>query len=378
MLDSPVLLIAAISALCTATALIIYLVIKVAGMRAVLKSCQNSRTRLETLSRSMLEITQAIVGTEKPEDLYELILKKAIEAIPGANVGSVMIKDEDGNFRCIVHQGFDDDKIKDFAIPLEQTILWRYTNGRIEKAVNIGDVTSINNLEIKPLTVDPEEWSIRSTIAVPLMVENSLNGIVHIDSRELNAFGSDDLTAMEYIRSNTETALQKFLLYSRMVSLSRYDSLTKAYNRNFFMERFTAILQKAERYGERFALIIFDIDDLKYVNDNYGHITGDRVLQGFAETTLNLIRKTDTFARWGGDEFMAVFYEIDVDEITEKIERISSSLKENPLATQRGEVAISFSFGHAFYSEEGEDFDELMKIADNRMYINKRENKKQS
>jgi diguanylate cyclase (GGDEF)-like protein len=333
--------------------------------------------RLKKVNLSILEITQAVVGTENPEDLYNLILQKVIDSIPNANVGSVLIKNKEGLYSCIAQQGFDKDKIKDFQIPLEGTIIWKYTGGNIRKTEIINDVTTIAGLEIKPLTVDPEEWSIRSSIAVPLFQESEIVGLLHIDSKEINAFSEEDLTTMEHIRSSIEVALQKFQLYRNMVMLSRYDSLTGAFNRSHFTEQFKALLNKSERYGEDFSLIIFDIDKLKMINDTHGHITGDHLLKTFSITMLNQIRRTDIFARWGGDEFIAIFYEINEKEIAEKINSIRQSLTDNPLSTPKGDLSISFSSGHAIYPTEGKDFESLLKTADNRMYVNKKKKSKE-
>lgn len=332
--------------------------------------------RLNNLRDSMLKITQAVVGTEDPKDLYQLILEEAIQAIANANVGSVMIRGDDDLFHCFSQKGFDENKIKDFSLPLKETIIYKYTGGKIEKAVIINDIEGIRDLEIFPLTVDREEWHIRSSIVVPLFVNRELKGLLHIDSKERDAFTEDDLISIEYIRGNIEVALQKYLLYIKMVTLSRYDELTKTFNRAYFMEHFEHILNNALRYKQNFSLGIFDINDLKKINDTLGHIAGDRILQEFADVTMKNIRKTDIFARWGGDEFMAIFYQIGVDDINDKIEHIRVSLKENPLTIGNNRVHAQFSFGCASYPEEGTDFDQLLKIADHRMYINKKEMKK--
>ncbi len=332
--------------------------------------------RLNNLRGSMLEITQAVVGTEDPRDLYGMILEKAIQAIPYANVGSVMIRGEDDLFHCFSQKGFDDDKIKGFSIPLNETIIYKYTDGKIEKAVIIKDIKEIKDLNIFPLSVDSNEWHIRSSIVVPLFVNKELKGILHIDSKEIDAFTNDDILSLEYIRGNIEVALQKYLLYTKMVTLSRYDELTKTYNRAYFMEHFNHILNNALRYHQTFSLGIFDINDLKKINDTHGHIAGDRLLQKFADVTIKNIRKTDIFARWGGDEFMAIFYQIGDDDINDKIAHIRTSLKGNPFIIRNDRIHAQFSFGCASYPEEGTSFDELFKIADNRMYHHKKEMKK--
>lgn len=349
-----------------------FLIIRYKEKNKLYKLSLEEQDRLTKINLSMLEITQAVVGTENPEDLYNLILLKVIDSIPNANVGSVFIKNNDGLYSCIAQQGYDSDKIKDFKIQLEETIIWKYTGGNIKKTEIINDVTTIKELSIKPLTVDPEEWSIRSTIAVPLFRESEIVGLLHIDSKEFDAFSSKDLTTMEHIRSTIEVALQKFQLYRNMVMLSRYDSLTGALNRSFFTEQFKALINKSERYGEDFSLIIFDIDGLKKINDSDGHLIGDQLLKSFSLTMLNQIRRTDIFARWGGDEFIAVFHEINEKEIDEKINSIRQSLSENPISTQKGNLKISFSSGHAVYPTEGNKFESLLKTADSRMYVNKR------
>lgn len=146
-----------------------------------LKESKLHLIRLNTLRDSMLEITQAVVGTENPDDLYELILKKAITAIPNANVGSVMIRGDDGLFRCSSQKGFDVIKIENFVLPLEETILWKFTKGEIYQTEIINNVAKIKNLKVRPLTVDPEEWAIKSTISVPLFIEKEIMGLISID-----------------------------------------------------------------------------------------------------------------------------------------------------------------------------------------------------
>lgn len=354
---------------------LVIFIITTGNLKKDLAGIRKEHKRLDNLNRSMLEITQAVVGTENPADLYKIILDKSIAALPSSSVGSVMILDDDGFFRCIAHKGFDDEKISNFAIPVEETILWKYTKGKIDSSVIIDDVTTIEDLQVKPLTINPEEWTVRSTIAVPLFAEDKLKGIVHIDGRNTGAFMENDRQTMEQIRGNIEIALQKYLLYQKMVNMSRFDSLTGAFNRNYFMDQFSNTINKAERYNQKLSLLIFDINDLKAINDSHGHLAGDKVLQIFSETTLGLIRKSDTFARWGGDEFMAIFYEMGEEEIAEKVEKIRLVLTENKHSAGQTYLPPKFSYGHAFYPDEGNDFDKLLRIADNRMYINKKKTK---
>jgi len=320
----------------------------------------------------MLEITQAVVGTENPNDLYEMILTKAVAAIANANVGSVLIRGSDGIFRVSAQKGFDEDKLMDFALPLEETIIWKFTKGKIYKTEIIDDVLEIPDLNIYPVTVDSEEWMIRSSLIVPFFHDDKIFGILNIDSKEVNAFNREDQKAMEYIRGNLEVALQKYMLYRKMVTLSRFDGLTGVYNRTYFMDQFNNSLNNAERYNQTFTLVIFDINDLKKTNDTMGHLAGDQILKSFSKTTQKIIRKTDIFARWGGDEFMGLFYQISEEEINEKIQIIRSKLDENPILFEKSKIHPQFSSGFSQYPDDGFNFDTLLKIADDKMYKNKK------
>ena len=88
--------------------------------------------------------------------------------------------------------------------------------------------------------------------------------------------------------------------------LSTTDPLTGAYNRRMFMDLLAGELQRADRYSEPCALMMFDIDHFKAVNDQYGHDAGDRVLQEIVRLSMETIRQADTLARWGGEEFMVL------------------------------------------------------------------------
>lgn len=331
--------------------------------------------QLNHLRDSMLEITQAIVGTENPGDLYDIILSKAIDAIPKANVGSILMRDENGLFHCSSQKGFDKEILEDFALPLEETILWKYTKGNIYRTEVINDVTRVPELKILPLTADPEIWSINSVISVPLFINKEIIGLLNIDSKYKNAFTLDDLKAMEYIRSNLEIALQKHFLFTKMLTLSRFDKLTGVYNRAYFLERFQSIKDSADRYKLLFSLVVFDINDLKIVNDTLGHQAGDQLIQTFAKITDSSKRRSDLFARWGGDEFVALFLQIDKKKIDEKILNITETLNNTPIKSENKETYCKFSYGTADYPEDGKDFDSLLKIADEKMYERKKQMK---
>lgn len=151
------------------------------------------------------------------------------------------------------------------------------------------------------------------------------------------------------------------------------DSLTKSYNRKMFNDLLTLEAKKAARYDKRFSLIIFDIDNFKSVNDTYGHLVGDEVLKAMATISTNTIRKSDIFARWGGEEFVILLPETNLAEAAILADKVRAMIA----AYDFGEPGHkTCSFGVAEYSPE-EKNDTLVSNADKALYYAKNNGKNQ-
>ena len=150
--------------------------------------------------------------------------------------------------------------------------------------------------------------------------------------------------------------------------LAYYDSLTDLPNRVLFNDRLTLALAHAQRYEQKLAVMLIDLDRFKEVNDSLGHSMGDRLLQAVGHTLTHLLRKEDTVARMGGDEFLLLLPEIvnveDADTIAQKILKLFRT----PCTIEGHELHITASIGISIYPNDGEDADTLMKRADIAMY----------
>ncbi len=144
------------------------------------------------------------------------------------------------------------------------------------------------------------------------------------------------------------------------------DPLTGLYNRSFLMERLQSLISKAKRKETELKLVFLDLNNFKQVNDIYGHEEGDKVLKGVANIIKNSFREYDLVARYGGDEFVVVLEENNDDiNISQIVERINKNIKK-----LFEKYKISVSFGYAS-SNETLDIEELIALADGRMYQNK-------
>ena len=146
------------------------------------------------------------------------------------------------------------------------------------------------------------------------------------------------------------------------------DHLTELPNRFLFFDRLNMALAQAQRDFQKLAILMLDLDEFKKVNDTYGHNIGDQLLKGVANRLLNMFRKGDTIARWGGDEFILLLPEIRQAEVAKNVaERILHSFNK-PFEFDGLKIEITASIGVALFSDDGPDADTLIKNADIAMY----------
>lgn len=154
--------------------------------------------------------------------------------------------------------------------------------------------------------------------------------------------------------------------------LARHDALTGLPNRLHFREVERRQLEYARGTGHPFALIFLDLDKFKQANDSFGHAIGDQLLLAVAERLARAIRKSDTVARFGGDEFAILLSELpDKHILTALCEKLNHAMAQ-PFVVGDHTIHISASIGTAIYPVDGDDPDDLMRKADQSMYCVKR------
>jgi diguanylate cyclase (GGDEF)-like protein len=213
---------------------------------------------------------------------------------------------------------------------------------------------------------------LKSEISAPIYINGELYGMINIDSLEENAFNESDYASMEFISTNMQIAISNQISYLEKSRLAMFDPLTKLYNRHYFEEQFTVYKRRALRYEEKFHLVIFDVDDLKVVNDLYGHTVGDKVIKYIATEIQERTRQSDVIARYGGDEFLGLFLGTGFKTLYKKILEIERVINLSPMQIGDKLVYFHFSFGIASFPKDGSTLNELLEVADKRMYLDKK------
>ncbi len=159
------------------------------------------------------------------------------------------------------------------------------------------------------------------------------------------------------------------------IELSTVDSLTGLYNRAYFFAATDREIQRSARSGRGFCLLMMDLDGLKPINDRFGHFQGDRVLRGVGEIISHGVRRIDTAARYGGDEFVVLLPETEPSGALILAEKMRQGVAEMAIETPAARIHTSLSIGVVTFPEDGRTADDLMISADQAMYASKRRGK---
>jgi len=153
--------------------------------------------------------------------------------------------------------------------------------------------------------------------------------------------------------------------------LAHTDPLTGTLNRRALFDLLRREMERHRRHGHELAVIMFDIDHFKSVNDHYGHAVGDSVLQHVAQVAAKEVRGTDTLARYGGEEFVLVAPETDKIQALQLSDRVRVALRLDALPVRDRKLRVTASFGVALMRAQDTEPEELLQRADEALYAAK-------
>src|ERR1700733_138698 len=186
---------------------------------------------------------------------------------------------------------------------------------------------------------------------------------------------SNEISRLVIMLTASALSLALVARSQRLLQLATTDPLTGLYNRGYVDDRFTIELSRARRYRQPLTIAVIDADRFKLLNDTHGHASGDLVLQTIGETLRASFRQSDTAGRYGGEEFVVILPETDIETAQRKLESFRESIAASPIAlAARGEkVQVTISAGLSNFPQDAEDASELFALADERMFQAKKE-----
>ena len=205
-------------------------------------------------------------------------------------------------------------------------------------------------------------------VVVPLLAEGSRMGalVAEVSTRRRYKLDSRALEMLEQFTLHAALALTNVKLLQQVQKMAETDGLTGVWNRMMFDQMLRKEVNRAQRSGGTFALVMLDLDHFKRLNDTFGHQAGDDVLRSLAKTLVTNARDFDTICRYGGEEFTLILPDVGIHEAVAISERLRRAV-----AGIEAPGGITASFGVAVYPHVGISEHELIKAADEALYASK-------
>jgi diguanylate cyclase (GGDEF)-like protein len=208
----------------------------------------------------------------------------------------------------------------------------------------------------------------QAAMALPIFYGEHLHGVLYVETLERVEFTEEEALLLRTLADLIAGALHNALSFQKAQEQAITDGLTGVKTHRFFMEALSSEWKRSSRAGRSFALVLMDLDRFKFVNDFYGHLEGDLVLQRVGQILETNCRRSDVVARYGGDEFVILMPETAMEQARQLSSKLRGWVAADPLLREKN---ISASFGIASYPLHGSSPQELIQVADASMYLSK-------
>jgi len=240
--------------------------------------------------------------------------------------------------------------------------------GLIGQVARTGKAASFRLIHNNQTGANPVLSETQTAMALPIFYADHLHGVLYVENLELMEISEEEALLLRTLADLISGALHNALSFQKAQEQAITDGLTNVKTHRFFMEALSSEWKRSSRAGRSFALVLMDLDRFKFVNDFYGHLEGDLVLQRVGQILETNCRRSDVVARYGGDEFVILMPETTMEQARQLASKLRGWVAADPLLREKN---ISASFGIACYPLHGSSPQELIQVADASMYLSK-------
>ena len=294
------------------------------------------------------------------KELTQMIVAKTMGLISRSNWCLLFLADSvTGVLSLVASKRLEEDKKKQKSGDLFD--LWVVRN---RQSLIVTDTQKDFRFDLAKI---PPADDIRSVLVSPLIHERKIVGTLKCHSPKPGAFNTDDLRLLEAVSTLASSAVSNCILFQKTEDLAIRDSLTGLFVYRYFMERLIAEHGRSLLTHAPLTLLMCDLDHFKVCNDRYGHGVGDYILKQIADTITKKV--TDGIvARYGGEEFAILLPKQSIEEGRALAEELKSTIEGLNISVRREVIPVTLSIGVAAIPNDTLDAEELIRIADRRLY----------
>lgn len=305
------------------------------------------------------EIGRSIAGSLDAPRVIQQVINAALDLL-GADRSSVWLLEE-RLARTAASGG---------RLALPEGIEWELGDGLSDILIERKVETLVHDIRASDLIPPDVRLHLQdgALLLTPLVVEGEVTGFLAASNLKANRYGAADLNLLKRLGAQASVALENARLHARLQALSMTDPLTGLPNRRHLRMHLTKEIAAAVR-GRKLAVVLFDVDGFKQLNDTRGHVEGDHALQAIASILNEHGRAMNLVARFGGDEFISILSDSTAQGAKLYADRVCGAVQKHPDLAKYG---VSLSYGVALYSASGDtNPDHLIKAADEALYAAK-------
>ncbi|MBU4320769.1 MAG: sensor domain-containing diguanylate cyclase [Nitrospinae bacterium] len=324
----------------------------------------------EDILNRIFFITERIVAFDGLADVFEHIVKTAVQ-LTRAEAATIRVFDIDsGKLEIVKGWGLSNGFLSQPPIALGEGI-----TGMVvleEKPFSTVNVTKVGRCVHKELA---KLEGIKAVMSVPLKTRECAIGCITVYRKKAEAFTEHDMLLLNIFAAQASETVEKARAIGELKNQAIYDSLTGLYNKKFLLQVFETEIKLSLRHGYETGIMFLDIDDFKKFNDTNGHLFGDKLLSDFAGVLKGHSRKTDIAGRFGGEEFIIIAPHTGKNGALRVANKLREVVSKHKFTGRNKDVRITFSAGISSFPEDGTDSIELLKKADDAMYVSKKAGK---
>jgi diguanylate cyclase (GGDEF)-like protein len=336
-----------------------------AGTDAGVEALRNiSKANTEFLS--LYDMSRAIGTTLGITDSMAVIAAKLHGLVPFGACALFLHEPSERTFRCRFATGPSAEGIRRLAVPVGRGVVGLVGSSRTS-AVNAAP-----GEDCAAAGLDAEALPFASTLACPLVVSDSVVGVLALYHQDANAFTDDHQRLVHVVSEQAAAVILNSMVFEQTQVDSVTDALTGLPNIRLLFVHLSRELARASRHESPVSLLMLDLDNLKSINDTFGHSTGDHALCKVATALAGSIRPYDLCVRYGGDEFIVVLSGCGREEAESKLHELQQAIDAIVFEVAgRQRVRLAASGGAASFPDDGRSYEALLALADRRMYQDK-------